>query len=279
MKEITVKSISKINIGLNIVSKREDGYHNLETIFYPIQLHDVIKFRKSNKINFSSNSDLLNSEKENLILKAINILEKRTNKKLNVEIYLDKKIPIGAGLGGGSSNAAFTLKTINELFELNISNEELRKLALTLGSDVPLFLFDLPAYAESRGEKLKKLNFKIRDYILIVNPNIHISTRWAFSKILPKTPKHSLSEIIEKYPEDYSIWKELIKNDFEPIVLNEYSEIRKLKESLIELGSEFCLMTGSGSTFFAIFKETKLLNEAKEYLERKGYFVYSENPN
>lgn len=279
MEEITVKSIAKINIGLNIVSKREDGYHNLETIFYPIQLHDILRFKKSDKIYFSSNSDLLNSEKENLILKAINVLENYANKKIKVEIYLDKKIPIGAGLGGGSSNAAFTLKTINDLFELNISNEELRKLGLTLGSDVPLFLFDLPAYAESRGEKLRKIDFRIRDYILIVNPNIHISTKWAFSKISPKTPKHNLIEIIEKYSEDYSIWKELIKNDFEPIVLNEYTEIKELKKSLTELGSEFCLMTGSGSTFFAIFKETKLLNEAKEYLQRKGYFVYSENPN
>jgi len=279
MEEITVKSISKINIGLNIVSKREDGYHNLETIFYPIQLHDVIKFRKSNKINFSSNSTLLNSEKDNLILKAINILEKLTNKKLNVEIHLDKKIPIGAGLGGGSSNAAFTLKTINELFELNISNEELRKLALTLGSDVPLFLFDLPAYAESRGEKLEKLNFKIRDYILIVNPNIHISTKWAFSKISPKPSKNNLKEILERYPNDYKIWKETITNDFEEVVLSEYNQLKDLKNTLIEIGSKFCIMTGSGSTFIGIFDNDERLNEAISFAKEKNYFFYTENPN
>jgi 4-diphosphocytidyl-2-C-methyl-D-erythritol kinase len=279
MEEITVKSISKINIGLNIVSKREDGYHNLETIFYPIQLHDVIKFRKSNKINFSSNSTLLNSEKDNLILKAINILEKLTNKKLNVEIHLDKKIPIGAGLGGGSSNAAFTLKTINELFELNISNKELRKLALTLGSDVPLFLFDLPAYAESRGEKLEKLNFKIRDYILIVNPNIHISTKWAFSKISPKPSKNNLKEILERYPNDYKIWKETITNDFEEVVLSEYNQLKDLKNTLIEIGSKFCIMTGSGSTFIGIFDNDERLNEAISFAKEKNYFFYTENPN
>lgn len=239
MKEISVNSFCKINIGLNIVSKREDGYHNLETIFYPISLSDKIHFRKSDKLEFKSDSELLNSEKNNLILKAIELLENYTNKKLYVEIYLEKNIPIGAGLGGGSSDAAFTLKAINDLFDLKISEEKLRELSLNLGSDVPLFLHDLPAYAESRGEKLTKIDFKIHHPILIVNPGIHISTKWAFSKIYPKNPELNLREIIEQYPNDYKTWQRLIKNDFEEIVIEEYVQLKELKNSLKKLQSDF----------------------------------------
>jgi 4-diphosphocytidyl-2-C-methyl-D-erythritol kinase len=278
MEEITIKSIAKINIGLNIISKREDGYHNLETIFYPLQLHDLINIKKSNHFIVNSNSDLLNSEKNNLVIKAVEALEKFTGEKLSVEIFLHKKIPIGAGLGGGSSNAAFTLKALNELFNLKIPDNRLRQLGLSLGSDVPLFLHELPAYAESRGEKLRKIDFRITDHILIVNPKIHISTKWAFSKISPQKPDYNLVDIIEKYLNDYRVWKDLIKNDFEPIVTNEFNELSELKNSLIKLGSEFCIMTGSGSTFFGIFKDLNLLNEAKEYFEKKGYFVYTESP-
>ena len=278
MKEISIKSIAKINIGLNIVSKREDGYHNLETIFYPLQLHDLIYFKKSNHFSISSNSDLLNSEKTNLVIKAVEIMEKFTGEKLSVEIFLDKKIPIGAGLGGGSSNAAFTLKALSELFDLKISDNQLRELGLRLGSDVPLFLHELPAYAESRGEKLRKIDFRITDHLLIVNPKIHISTKWAFSKISPKKPDYNLVDIIEKYQNDYKVWKDFIKNDFEPIVTEEYNELSELRNSLINLGSEFCIMTGSGSTFFGIYKDLNLLSKAKEYFEKKGYFVYSESP-
>lgn len=278
MTEIEVKSIAKINIGLNIVSKRDDGYHNLETVFYPIHLHDLIKFKKSNQLIFTSNSDLLNSEKHNLIIKAISKLEDYTNKKFLVEIDLDKRIPLGAGLGGGSSNAAFTLKAINELFELKISNEELRNLALRLGSDVPLFLYDLPAYAESRGEKLFKINFRIIDKILIVNPKIHISTKWAFSKITPKPSKTNIKEILDKYPKDYEVWQEKIKNDFEEVALSEFKELKELKNTLVEIGSNFCIMTGSGSTFIAVFNDQAKLDEAISFAKLKNYFTYVENP-
>lgn len=279
MKEISIKSFAKINIGLNVISKREDGYHNLETVFYPLQLHDVIKFSKSDIFKFSSNSNLLNSEKQNLITSAISILENYTNKRFLVEIDLDKRIPLGAGLGGGSSNAAYTLKAINELFELNISIEELRNLALRLGSDVPLFLYDLPAYAESRGEKLIKISFRIDDKILIVNPKIHISTKWAFSKITPKPSQSNLKEILEKHPRDYKIWQEKIKNDFEEVALSEFKELKELKNTLVEIGSNFCIMTGSGSTFIAVFNDQAKLDEAISFAEQRNYFTYVETPN
>ncbi len=276
MEEISVKSIAKINLGLNIISKREDGYHNLETIFYPLELHDEIVLRKSRKFTFKTNSQFLNNEKNNLIVKATELLENFIGEKFTVEIKLNKKIPIGAGLGGGSSNAAFTLAALNELFQLNIPNEKLRELGLNLGSDVPLFLYDLPAYAESRGENLRKINFRISDHILIINPGIHISTKWAFSKISPNKSENNLVYVITNYPKDYKVWQKLIKNDFESIVLMEFQELKDLKNSLTKLGSDFCLMSGSGSTFFGIFSNYDKLIEAKKYFQQKNYFVHSE---
>ena len=180
MEKIIVESPSKINIGLNIVEKRKDGFHNLETIFYPLLLSDQIEFEKSGKIDFNSNSEILNKSKENLILKAINLLEVKTSKEINVKINLNKMIPIGAGLGGGSSNAAITLKAINKLFDLELSTELLAETALELGSDVPFFLTNTPSYAESIGEKLQSLNLELQYPILIVNPGVTISTQWAF---------------------------------------------------------------------------------------------------
>jgi 4-diphosphocytidyl-2-C-methyl-D-erythritol kinase len=279
MEELSYKSFAKINIGLNIVSKRDDGYHNLETIFYPIKLHDTLSFKKSNKLIFQSNSELINSDKDNLILKAISYLENYSDKEILVEIILKKNIPIGAGLGGGSSNAAFTLLAINKLFDLNISIDKLRDIGLKLGSDVPLFLFDLPAYAESRGEKLSKVDIKIPHPILIVNPNIHISTSWAFSKISPIKPQSNLKEIVKKYQYDYNYWRKFIKNDFEEVVLNQYSELLELKKLFYLSKADFSIMTGSGSTFFAIYKNESSLNQAAEIFKQKNYFVYVEKPN
>lgn len=279
MRELVTKCFAKVNIGLNIISKQANGYHNLETVFYPISLHDTLIIRKSNQLKFNSNSKILNSESSNLILEAIKLLEIYTGEKFLVDIYLQKNIPIGAGLGGGSSNAAFTLKSLNELFELRISNDKLREIALFLGSDVPLFLYELPAYAESRGENLSKINLIIDSPILIVNPGIHISTKWAFSKIQPKKSDFNLKEFLEKNPRNYKLWQLKIKNDFEEIVNNQYREIKNLKQILIEFGSDFCLMSGSGSTYFAIFTEIQSLNNAINYFKKNNYFTFIENVN
>jgi len=279
MEEISYKSFAKINIGLNVISKRADGYHNLETIFYPLKLHDTLTIKKSDKLRFYSNTEITISTEDNLIIKAIKLLENFTKVKFNVNISLNKVIPIGAGLGGGSSNAAFTLKALNELFDLKISNQNLIKLALMLGSDVPLFLFPLPAYAESRGEILYKIQLNIKSPILIVNPGIHISTKLAFSRIKPHKPEQNIKEIIETYPSNYKKWNELITNDFEKIILEEYAELKEIKNHFLEFGSDFCLMTGTGSTFYGIFTNPLKLEQAEKFFINKNYFVYIETPN
>ncbi|MGB5895472.1 MAG: 4-(cytidine 5'-diphospho)-2-C-methyl-D-erythritol kinase, partial [Ignavibacteriaceae bacterium] len=195
MNKIVLKSPAKINIGLNIIRKREDGYHDLETIFYPLMLSDILTFEKADDTILESNSNEINSLKTNLIFTAIELLETIVNRKLNVKIYLEKNIPIGAGLGGGSSNAAATLKALNQLFELNLNFDKLSETALKLGSDVPFFLEPFPCFASSRGEIRKNIQLSLSQPILIINPGIHISTKWAFQNLELTSHKKSLKEL------------------------------------------------------------------------------------
>lgn len=274
MQELNINSPSKINIGLNIISKREDGYHNIETIFYPLKLSDKLIIKRSDSFKFISDDKSLEENTNNLILKAHKVLEQFSSEKLNCEIILHKRIPIGAGLGGGSSNAAAILKGLNELFTLNINNEELKKLALNIGSDVPLFFEKLPAYAESRGEILKHVNIKFNGYLLIVNPGIHISTKWAFGKIIPQRPEKSLKELIKT---DEILFEDLItyaRNDFEQIVFKDYPQLAEIKSRMIQFGAKLSLMTGTGSTVFGFFEDEEAAYQTELFFKCMNYFTY-----
>ncbi len=273
MDIITLKSFAKINFGLNILSKRPDGYHNIETIFYPIQLHDELIIQKSNSSLFESNIEILNSNADNLIIKAKQKLEEYVNKTFSVKIILKKYIPLGAGLGGGSSNAASTLIALNKLYNLGLSGKNLFNIAVQLGSDVPFFLNSVPSFAQGKGEILKKINFEIPYPILVINPGIHVSTPWAYSKVIPEKPKLSLNSIIDNGINNFSELKDKVNNDFEEIVFEKYPEIKELKQSLYDLGAEFALMTGSGSTLFGVFPN---LDEAKKAADilAANYFTF-----
>jgi len=277
MEEIKVESPSKINIGLNVVEKRDDGFHNLQTVFYPLLLSDKLSFQKSNKLELNSNTDFLNNLDNNLIIKAIRILENKTGVEIKVKIFIEKFIPIGGGLGGGSSNAATTLKAINRLFKLGLSYENLITLSLELGSDVPFFLNHNPAYAESKGEKLFPLNLEIQYPIVIVNPGINISTRWAFERVTPEKAKQNLRAIVDTQKIDFHNMKTYVKNDFEPVVFKEYPLIEKIKSDLYEKGAQFALMSGTGSTVYGIFSNLQKANWAEEHF-KPFYFTYLNNP-
>jgi 4-diphosphocytidyl-2-C-methyl-D-erythritol kinase len=277
MDKLVVESPAKINLGLNVINKREDGYHNLETIFLPLLLSDKLTFVKSDKLNVETNSDILNKLKNNLVIKAIRLLEKQTNKKILVEIYIDKIIPIGGGLGGGSSNAAITLKTVKKIFNLGLNSNELSQLALELGSDVPYFLNPVPAYAESRGEILYPLNMELPYPILIVNPGINIDTTWAFKKIKPSKPIKSLRDLLQGNFTDLSYLKEFIQNDFEEVVFKEFPQLKNIKESLYSQGAQFALMSGTGSTVYGIFSNLQKAYWAEEFFQQK-YFTFLHNP-
>ena len=274
MQKIIIKSPAKINFGLNIVSKREDGFHNIETIFYPLNLCDIITFEKSDSFSFETSSASLNGEWENnLVVKAVRMIEAYTGRKINVSINLEKIIPIGAGLGGGSSDAAHTLLSINELFSLNIPYEKIKAFALHLGSDVPFFLHPHPSFACQRGEELHEIKFNITKPILLINPGIHISTKWAYENITPKKPEFSLSEIKNLKQIGLSNLQGKVVNDFENIVFAAYSEIKEIKNTLISSGALFALMSGSGSTIFGIFNSVKEAKSAEKIFSDR-YFTF-----
>ncbi len=250
-----VKAPAKINIGLNIVRKRQDGYHDLETLFYPLKnLYDVILIEESKSLEIFTDSSVLKTREDNLIYGAVKLLSEEIGKEINVKINLEKNIPIGGGLGGGSSDAAATLIATNKFLNLGISLSRLAELALQLGSDVPFFLEAQPAFGFSRGEILQKARITIDLPILLVNPNIHISTSEAFSKITPLKPEQSLKNIISGFPHP-NFWKGRITNDFENILFDEFPILKNIKSQLYASGALFALMSGTGSTVYGIFND------------------------
>ena len=252
----------KINLGLNIIRKREDEFHDLETIFFPIAFTDILEIITSEHtgvLHLGGVGHLyvtglpVEKDENNLCVKAYNLLKKDFPHLPLIKIHLHKVIPTGAGLGGGSGDAAFMLKLLNEKYKLKLSDSQLINYASQLGSDCPFFLINKPCYATGRGEKLEAINIDLKNYkILIINPAIHIDTKWAFSRIVPRQRKISVKEIIAQPIET---WKEQLQNDFETPVFKSYPEIKKIKEDMYSLGSEYASLSGSGSTVFGIFRK------------------------
>lgn len=255
----------KINIGLNIIRKREDGYHDLETVFFPIPFNDVLEIITSDKTELIVTGRTVNPD-SNLCSKAYNLLKQDFPELPPVKIHLHKIIPLGAGLGGGSSDAAFTLQLLNEKFKLNIKNQQLINYALLLGSDCPFFIINKPCLAISRGEILEPIKINLSKYkILIIYPGIHIDTKWAFSRIVPQQSKLSVKEIITHPIET---WKDNLKNDFETPVFAKYPEIMKIKNDLYKQGAAYASLSGSGSTVYGIFMKNNYIDTGKW----KNYF-------
>lgn len=277
MDSLTVNSPAKINFGLNIISKRDDGYHNIETVFYPLRLSDTITFTKSGKTEFATDSDFLKEDQSgNLIMKALRLLEETAGRQLSVSIFLEKRIPIGAGLGGGSSNAAAALTSLNRLYDLKLAQSRLKELALRLGSDVPFFIDPLPSFAELRGEILTPVKLSLDYALLLVNPGIHVSTAQAYKNSTPSLPDISLNDALEDYIESPGDFKKFVVNDFEASVLKSYPEIAELKEHLYKKGAFFALMSGSGSSVYGLFSDIKKAEEAANELP-SAYFKYIED--
>jgi len=256
---------AKINLGLHILGKRSDGFHDLATVFVPIKLHDVIEVIESNNENESieysqTGTDISGDVNDNLCNKAYHLLKQDFPNLPAVKMHLHKQIPMGAGLGGGSADGAFMLNLLNKKFELGIDKTSLAKLSLQLGSDCPFFIYNKPAYATGRGEIISEINLDLTHYnILIVNPGIHINTGWAFKSLQLAQNHNDLLEVINA---PIQSWKNNLTNDFEAPVFNAYPEIDQLKQHLYDLGASYAAMSGSGSTVFAIF-ENKFKEEIK----------------
>jgi len=248
---------AKINIGLNIVEKREDGFHNVESIMYPIKsLHDVlevIECKAGGNVEFvSTGIKIPGALKSNLCIKAYELLKKDYNLPF-VKIHLHKVIPIGAGLGGGSADAAFMLIALNKLFKLGLSDENLEEYAKILGSDCAFFIKNNPVYASGKGDCFNAVDMDLSDYTIKVEyPELHIGTREAYAGIIPMKTKKNLKDLIKLPIEN---WKGLIKNDFEISIFPNHYQIEELKESFYKEGAIYAAMTGSGSSVFGIFKK------------------------
>jgi 4-diphosphocytidyl-2-C-methyl-D-erythritol kinase len=245
---------AKINIGLNITERRQDGYHNLETIFYPIAIKDALEVVVSDELTFSSSGlDIPGRVEDNLCLKGYHMLKKDFDLP-PVSIHLHKNIPIGAGLGGGSADAAFFIRLMNEQFNLCLSVDEMTDYARRLGADCAFFIENKPVFAFERGDEFETIKLDLSAYkIVLVMPDIHISTSEAFSGIKPTPVKDSLLELIS---EPITEWKKHIKNDFETSIFKNHIEIRGVKAALYEAGAIYASMSGSGASVFGIFDHT-----------------------
>ena len=243
---------AKINLGLNILKKRNDGYHDISSVFYPVKESvDILEIIKFDTLEFVS-SGIKIPDGENICVKAWKLLHKDYGIG-NVKIHLHKQIPIGGGLGGGSSDASFTLKALNELFELNLSKLELQEYSLLLGADCPFFIDNRPKLVEGMGEKMISVDLDLSDYeIKLINPGIHISTKEAYNGVLPRTPELSLEEIIEL---PINEWKNKLQNDFEDSIFTQHSSIKDIKNYLYNDGAVYASMSGSGSVVYGIFEK------------------------
>lgn len=246
----------KINIGLQVLHKRADGFHDIETVFYPVAVRDALECipvaGQQQDIAFGSSGNTIAGDPgDNLCIRAFRLLKKDHPFLPNVAMHLLKHIPSGAGLGGGSADAAFTLQLLNKQFELGITEAQLLEYALQLGSDCPYFIKNEPAYATGRGEKLATIQLDLTAYkICIVNPGIHINTGWAFSQLNSTRSRTDLREAIRKpVPE----WKDTIINHFEMPVFAAFPEIGTIRRTLYEAGAHYAAMSGSGSSVYGIF--------------------------
>lgn len=244
----------KINIGLNVTGKRADGYHHLQTVFYPVAVKDALEAIRADEFSFQvTGLSVEGSTNDNLCVKAYSILKKDFRDLPAVSMHLHKAIPLGAGLGGGSADGAFTLKLLNKKFNLNLSNEKLIEYALQLGSDCPFFIINKPCFATGRGENLTPVDLDLSAYkIVLVNPGIHISTREAFAKLTPTLPQTRVDKLILNPVET---WKDAIVNDFETTIFQLYPATGEIKNNLYKAGAVYASMTGSGSTVFGIFRK------------------------
>jgi len=245
---------AKINIGLNITERRPDGYHNLETIFYPVNIKDALEVVEHDELSFTSSGlDIPGRAEDNLCVKGYHMLKKDFDLP-PVSIHLHKNIPIGAGLGGGSADAAFFIRLMNEQFNLCLSVDEMTSYARRLGADCAFFIENKPVFAFERGDEFETIKLDLSAYkIVLVMPDIHISTSEAFSGIKPTSVKDSLLELIT---EPITEWKKHIKNDFETSVFKNHIEIRGVKAALYQAGAIYASMSGSGASVFGIFDQT-----------------------
>jgi len=262
---------AKINIGLNITSKRKDGYHNLSSCFLPIGWSDALEIIASDEFTFTTSGLPIPTDRSaNICIRAYDLL--KTEFPLPpVNIHLHKVIPMGAGLGGGSADGAFTLKMLNELFSLNISNKSLEQFALQLGADCPFFIDNKAKLVSGIGEQMKEVALDFSGYsIVVVFPGIHVDTKQAFESIQPQQPEYQLHELLKKEPAE---WQGVLINDFEEPIFDLNPIIKEIKETLLIEGAEYASMTGTGSAVYGFFPNPEVTSRLMSIFP--NYLIWS----
>ena len=253
--------IAKINLGLNVVEKRPDGYHNLQTVFYPVPIQDVLEVQVMDEAFPSSydcdlkvtNINIDGDEQRNLVVRAYQLLKKDFPTLPRIHTHLWKGIPTQAGMGGGSSDCAYMMLLLNRQFQLGLTDDQLIQYAAQLGADCAFFILSQPCYAEGIGEKLNPIEVSLNGYhIVVVRPDIPVSTKEAFSLIHPHYPAQNCRETVMQPVET---WRETLVNDFEESVFALHPEIGDIKQQLYDMGATYAAMTGSGSALFGLFKK------------------------
>ena len=261
------KPICKINLGLNVVERRPDGYHNLETVFYPVPICDTLEvFEMDDAFPSPYNCDLKvtnitidGDEQKNLVVRAYNLLKQDFPSLPRIHAHLYKDIPTQAGMGGGSSDCGFMITLLNEQFHLGLSNEQMIRYAARLGADCAFFILNKPCYAEGIGERLEPIDLDLSGwYLAVVRPDIPIPTKEAFSLITPQHPAKNCRDIVMQPVEK---WRDGLTNDFEKSVFALHPEIGDIKDRLYDLGATYAAMSGSGSSLFGLFRQTVSLDE------------------
>ena len=259
--------IAKINLGLNVVERRPDGYHNLETVFYPVQIKDALELTMMNT-RFPSATDcdievtnlaVEGDEQRNLVVRAYQLLKQDFPQMPRVHAHLWKGIPTQAGMGGGSSDCAYTIRLLNEMFTLGLSEQQMIGYAARLGADCAFFILSRPAYAEGIGERLQPVSLDLGSYYIgVVRPDIPVSTREAFSLIKPQRPLKNCRDVVMQPIET---WRDELTNDFEQSVFTLHPEIGAIKQQLYRLGAVYAAMSGSGSAVFGLFSQAIKIGE------------------
>lgn len=278
MKELVIKSFGKINLSLDVVRKREDGYHDIDTIMQRISIYDTLNIKQieGNQLIIKSNNKNIPLDEKNLVYKGWAKLKDRYKKDAGIEIYIDKKIPVAAGLAGGSTNVASFMVGLNEIWDLNLSKEELMSIGKTIGADVAYFFDGRTCRAEGIGEILTPLKDFVGYNVLIVNNGKDISSKDVYTNIVPSQNSSQMEEVVDAINnENIKGLKKHGYNNMEKVSFNIHKDITNIKDDMIIHGSDFSLMSGSGPTVFGIFLDEDKMNKAKKYFKEKYPNTYT----
>jgi len=280
VRPLQLRAYAKINLGLFVREKRPDGYHNIETVFHRINVYDEMELTNADDIHVATADSTAPGGEGNLCHKAAVLLQKRLGVPAGVSISIRKNIPVGAGLGGGSSDAATVLRALPVFWGCTIHDHHLAKLALQLGSDVPYFLSQGTAVGRGRGEVLEYFSLDIPYLILLCYPDVHVSTHWAYQYVNPsKAIPKNLKQLVVDGMKTPSILTDNLRNDFEPIVFREFPVVMKVKEMMMQGGAAFALMSGSGSSVFGLFSDKESADAVEVKLQKLGWQTFLTSPH